>query len=432
MNRNSRSFAVLGSGPMGLMAALELLQAGHAVDVYERDDRIGGMSASFDFDGLRIERYYHFVCRTDFPLFALLERLGLRDRLHWTATKMGYFVDGRLHDWGTPWALLKFPGLGLVDKFRYALHVMRTKRVRDWTALERDNATAWLRRNLGERGYRKLWQRVIELKFFEHTDDLSAAWIGTRIKRVALSRTSLFEESLGWLQGGSEGLLQAMAQAVRDAGGRIHLSAPAAEVTSADGRVTGVRIGDVVRPHDTVLSTAPIQYVPALVPGLPAEFAERIRALRNLPVACVILKLKRPLTKNFWTNIADPDIEIPGLIEYSNLNPTTGDAIVYAPFYMPKTHPKWQRTNDELIDEVISYLPRLNPDFRADDVLARRCHRYEFAQPLCPPGFAAQLPPMRTPLAGFFMADTAYYYPEDRSISESVAVGARLAAEAMA
>ena len=98
---------------------------------------------------------------------------------------------------------------------------------------------------------------------------------------------------------------------------------------------------------------------------------------------------------------------------------------------MPKTHPKWQRTNDELIDEVVGYLPRINPDIGPDDVLARHCHRYEFAQPLCPPGFASTLPPMRTPLEGFFMADTAYYYPEDRSISESVAVGSRLADEAM-
>jgi protoporphyrinogen oxidase len=423
--------AVLGSGPMGLMAALELLRAGREVDVYERDDRIGGMSAAFDFDGLRIERYYHFVCRTDFPLFALLERLGLTGRLKWTATKMGYYVDGQLHPWGTPWALLRFPGLGPVSKFRYALHVMVTKNVRDWTALDKDNATAWLRRWLGRRGYDKLWKRVIELKFFEHTENLSAAWIGTRIKRIALSRKSLFEESLGYLEGGSEGLLDAMAQAVRAAGGRIHLGAPAEEVASFDGRVTGVRVRGELHRHDTVLSTAPMQYVPRLVPGLPEDFAARIRALQNLPVACVILKLRRPLTPNFWTNISDPDIGIPGLIEYSNLNPTTGDAIVYAPFYMPKTHPKWALSNDALIDEVVGYLQRINPAFERDWVLARHCHRYEFAQPLCPPGFQALLPPMRTPLAGFYMADTAYYYPEDRSISESVEVGRRLALEAL-
>ncbi len=77
-----KKIAVIGSGPMGLMAAVELLDRGHQVDVYERDDRIGGMSADFDFDGLRIERYYHFVCKTDHPLFELLDRYGIGDKLH--------------------------------------------------------------------------------------------------------------------------------------------------------------------------------------------------------------------------------------------------------------------------------------------------------------------------------------------------------------
>ena len=69
-------FAIVGSGPMGLMAAMELLKHGHEVDVYERDDRIGGMSADFDFGGTRIERYYHFICKTDYSLFDLLAELG--------------------------------------------------------------------------------------------------------------------------------------------------------------------------------------------------------------------------------------------------------------------------------------------------------------------------------------------------------------------
>ena len=51
-----KRFAIVGAGPMGLMAAMEILKAGHKVDIYERDDRIGGMSAVFDFDGLEIER----------------------------------------------------------------------------------------------------------------------------------------------------------------------------------------------------------------------------------------------------------------------------------------------------------------------------------------------------------------------------------------
>jgi hypothetical protein len=130
---------------------------------------------------------------------------------------------------------------------------------------------------------------------------------------------------------------------------------------------------------------------PAPRAGPPPEFAARIRAIENIPVVCVVLKLRRRLTENFWMNISDQSIEVPGVIEYSNLNPGAGPAIVYAPFYMPKSHPKFARHNDEFIEEVLGYLPRLNPEFRRDWVMATHCHRYEFAQTVSPPGFFAML-----------------------------------------
>lgn len=426
-----RKFAVIGAGPMGLMAGVLLLDAGHEVDIYEKDDRIGGMSAAFDFDGLNIERYYHFICKTDFPLFGLLERYGLTERLKWVDTRMGYFYNGHLYAWGNPAALLRFPHLGIVDKMRYAIHVLHAKNIDDWSVLEKHNATTWIRKWVGARAYQVLWESAFRLKFFEYADNLSASWIGTRIKRIALSRRSLMHESLGYLQGGSMVLLDAMAEDIRDRGGRIHLGSGLDEVVAETGRVTGVRIGQDVRAVDAVISTAPIQYVPRFVPTLPLEFRAQIEAVANIPVACVVLKLRKPISENFWLNINDPDIEVPGVIEYSNLNPGDGTAILYAPFYMPKTHSKWSLPDRALIDEVIGYLPRINTEFDMDWVLASHCHRYEFAQTICPPGFQSMLPPMRTPLEGFFMADTAYYYPEDRSISESIEVGRRLVLEAL-
>jgi len=427
-------FAIVGSGPMGLMAAIDLQDGGHQVDVYERDDRIGGMSAQFDFDGLSIERYYHFVCRTDVPLFSLLNRLGLSNRLHWTDTKMGYYYNGQLYPWGSPMALLRFPHLGLIDKFRYALHVMYTKGIKDWSMLDKENARRWITRWVGRKAYDVLWERAFRLKFFDYADSLSASWIGTRIKRIALSRRNLFKESLGYLEGGSEVLLERMAALIRERGGRILVSQPIEEITSKNGRATGVRTTTSAESYDGVLSTAPIQYVPRMVPGLPPVFAAQISSIENIGVACVILKLTQPISENFWLNISDVSIEIPGVIEYSNLNPGDPGAakILYAPFYMPKSHPKWNASNQALIDEVLGYLPKLNPAFRPEWVLASHCHRYEYAQTICPPGFQDMLPPMKTPLAGFYMADTAYYYPEDRSISESLGVGSRLAEVAQA
>ena len=155
--------------------------------VYEADSVIGGMSASFDFAGLRIERFYHFICRSDQPYFALLEELGISGKLRWTHTRMGYFHAGCMSEWGNPLALLRFPGLGLVGKIRYGLLAFTSIKRWGWRGLDKLDAVSWLKRWVGEDCYRLLWKRLFELKFYQYTPDLSAAWIWARMRRLGTS-----------------------------------------------------------------------------------------------------------------------------------------------------------------------------------------------------------------------------------------------------
>ena len=422
--------AVIGAGPMGLAAAHRVAERGHRVTLIEADNRLGGMSAAFDFAGLPLERYYHFVCKTDRPLFDVLDQFGLSSRLRWRNTEMGFFYEGRWYDWGRPDALLRFPHLSLVDKVRFALHVLKTKGITDWRELDKVQATGWLRKWLGERGYRVLWGKLFELKFFEHQHQVSAAWVGTRIKRVALSRKSLFQEQMGYLEGGSQVLLDAWRDRLTAAGAEIRLSSPVRRVLVEQGRVSGVDTVQGLVQADRVLSTVPLKYVPRMVPDLNADERRRIDAIENIGVACVLLKLRKPATRYFWMNVNDDRIQVPGFIEFSNLNPLP-ESVVYVPYYMPKTHPKWAWDDQRLMDEARDYFLLTQPHLNPTDIVARHVSRYEFAQPVCPPGFYATLPEMATSVKGFFLADTSYYYPEDRSIAESIQVGHRLADKAL-
>ena len=433
MTQKTPKIAVIGSGPMGLACAYELLKNNYQVDVYERDDRVGGMSASFDFDGLKIERYYHFICLPDTPLFDLLDELELSDQLCWRETKMGFFYNGVLYKWGNPIHLLRFPELNWFSKLRYALHIFYTKSIGNWESLDKINAIPWLKKWVGEKAYSMLWGGLFEYKFYEYKENISAAWIGTRIKRVAQSRKNLLTEQLGYLKGGSDTLLSALQERVLALHGNIYLSAGIERVTSIHDQLEAVVVNGEKRFYDGVVSTIPLPYVPRLVPDLSVETLNKINGIANCGVVCVILKLRHALTENFWLNINDPDMEIPGLIEYSNLNPVINDnpnakhqGIVYIPFYMPKTHPKYQQDNALFIEEVLGYLSRINSAFSKDWVLATHVSRYEFAQPICSPKFYQQLPSMQTNIQGLVMADTCYYYPEDRGISESVKMGKQL------
>jgi protoporphyrinogen oxidase len=417
---------VIGAGAMGLAAGYHALKRGHRVTVLEAAPEPGGMAAHFDLGGLSIERYYHFICKSDRPTFELLGELGLGDRMRWVPTSMGYYFDGRLEPWGHPVSLLRFPKLSLVQKLRYGAMTFFAIRRRHAHGLEHVSAKDWITRWCGADVYERLWAPLFKLKFYQYADNISAAWIWTRIKRLGTSRRSLFQEELGYIEGGSETLIHALVAAICRLGGEVRLSVPASRVAVEAGGVTGVVAGAETFPADAVISTVPTPLVPRLAPDLPAADLARYQAIVNIGVVCIVFRLKRSVSSHFWVNICDPRFEIPGIVEFSNLRPT-GDTVVYIPYYMPVTHPKFARNDEFFRTEGFGYLKLINPALREDDVIACYVGRLTHAQPVCPPGFAAMLPPVQTAIAGLQIADTCFYYPEDRGIAESVRLGKAMA-----
>lgn len=422
--------AVLGAGPMGLAVAYQLARDGHTPVIFEADDRVGGMTAAFDFSGLTIERYYHFHCISDHAFLTMLDELNLSDQMRWVETKMGYWYQNRLQPWGNPIALLKFKGLSLVAKIRYGLHAFLCTKRNDWKPLDDVEATGWIRRWVGDEAWEVLWRRLFDYKFYGYANNLSAAWIWSRIRRIGRSRYSLFREKLGYLEGGSETLLQAIKRDIESHGGEIRLKSPVTKVLMGGGKVQGVEVNGEVEHFDKVISTIPLPYVPQVMPDLPDDILQRFKALKNVAVVCVIAKLRKPLTENFWLNTNDPDMDIPGLVEYSNLRPLD-QHIVYVPFYVPGEHPKFAEPDNVFLDKVRRYFKKINPSLTDDDFIDLRASRYRYAQPICDPSYLDRLPPVSLPVAGLWVADTSYYYPEDRGISESIDFGRKMARDAV-
>lgn len=418
--------AVLGAGPMGLAVAYQLALNGHQPVLFEADDRVGGMTATFDFDGLDIERYYHFHCTSDQDLLQVLDELGISDRMRWTETKMGYWYQDCLQPWGNPVALLKFRGLSFIAKFRYGLHAFLSTKRDDWRPLDKVEASSWIKRWVGSEAWEVLWRRLFDYKFYHHSEGLSAAWIWSRIRRIGRSRYSLMREKLGYLEGGSATLLNALKASIEARGGEIHLKSAIEKVVIQEGKVIGVQVAGQLEPFEKVISTIPLPYVPTLMPNLPADVLTKFRSIKNIAVVCVIAKLRDAVTDKFWLNINDAEMDIPGLVEYTNLRPLD-QHVVYVPFYVPGDHPLFAEPDKAFLDKVKRYLKKINPALEDHDFIEMRASRYRYAQPVCDPGYLNKLPPVALPVGGLWVADTSYYYPEDRGISESIGFGRKMA-----
>lgn len=424
---SDRRLIVIGAGPMGLAAAYYAAKAGWAVEVLEAGDRPGGMAAHFDFNGLSLERFYHFCARSDHDTEALLKELGLPP-IRWADTTMGFYVDGKLHPWGDPISLLRFPLMSFPEKVRYGLQAFLSTKRSDWRRLDKVSAADWFRAWCGTRVYEKLWKPLFELKFYEYTESVSAAWIWQRIKRIGRSRKSLFQEELGYIEGGTEALVDALTAAIEKMGGTIRLSSPARRILTADGVVQGVETAEGVR-HDAsqVISTVAMPYAAALLADQP-ELAATYAAFDNVGCVCVVHQLAKPVTQHFWVNISDDRMDIPGVVEFSNLRPLDRH-IVYIPYYMPWDRADFAKPDEVFVQESFAHLQKINPALTPQDLIASHVARLKHAQPVCDVGFGDRIPPARTPIAGLQVADTSFYYPEDRGVSESIGFARRMVAD---
>lgn len=427
-----RRAVVIGAGPAGLKAAHTLVKDGLDVTLLESGPVLGGLASSFDVQGTRIERYYHFICRGDDHLVETLRELGLQDRLHWRDSRMAYFVDGTLYPFLTPVELLRFRPLSLADRLRAGAAVKWAQRMKE-EDLAPQKAVEWLRRMFGASAYEVIWEPLMRFKFAEHADEVSAAWIWARMVRLSRSRVSPWREELGYLDGGSQVVLEGLGKDFAARGGRVVLGAPVEQIVLEGGRAVGVRVGGETLPADTVVSTITTSRFRQLASTLDGDYVRRLERIPTIGIFCLLLRLTERVTPFFWVNTHDRRVPFAGMIEYTNLNPIPelgGDRLLYVPQYLSAHDPRYGQSDEEVVRAYTDALALINPAFDRSWIKFSAVFRDRFAQPICLTDYRTTTPEIATPAANLFLTDSCQLHPHDRSISGAFGLGleaARLA-----
>ncbi len=406
---------IIGAGISGLSAALALRKRGHEVSIFQREAALGGLIGTFDFDGLQLEHFYHFLCQTDTGYFNLCRELGLEDRLRFTRARTGFYYEGALFPFSTPLDLLRFTPIPFSQRLRFGLFALEARLRQEWTQLDELTAKPWLIDRLGRRAYDVIWDPLLALKFGPHYDAISAAWVWHRLHRVAQSKGRM-----GYLEGGTALLLDTLIKRLASDGVTIQTNCPVKTIETENGQVAGLSFeGRPTFACDRVISTVPLSVLAELLPAGWEDYAAQLRRIQYIGVVCLVLKLKRPVSNNFWLNVNDTRAPFNGIIEYTNLNPLQGKHghIVYVPYYVSTDHPYYAMDDATLFTHSRQALKLINSSLKDTDVLAHHITRAPYAQAICTTGFLKLMPNHLAPLKGLHLLDSTFLYPEDRTQS---------------
>jgi protoporphyrinogen oxidase len=427
-HHHKKHVVVIGGGLAALCAANDLIQAGHQVTIIEASPDLGGLASTIQISGKSVERFYHFICRADTDLINLVHELGLENKLNWQQTRTAFYYDGNLHPFGTPFDLLHFSPVPWVQRIRFGLHIMYSRYRSQWKLLDQIPAKPWLIVNIGEQAYQVIWHPLLQVKFGDYHDKITAAWVWHRIWRVAKSRRHLWErETFGYLEQGSATLIETLGNRLAaNPLAELKCNTRAVKVNFHEGQITSVQTKDQKIACDAVLSTVPLPILDSFLPPMDHPYFNRARKIEYIGVVCMLLSLNQPFTNNFWTNINDPRISFNGIIELTNLNQNlshSGINLIYIPFYLPVSDERYTSEDESLYAECIPMLKLINPAFGGDWVREWHVFRAIHAQAVCTTNFAALIPAIRSPLKNLFITDSAQFYPEDRTISAAIRQG---------
>jgi protoporphyrinogen oxidase len=414
--------AVVGGGVAGLAAAYRLQQRGHEVTVFEASDTVGGLAATYETNGDRIEAYYHHLSKSEETIVELAEELGVGDRVEWRLGENAYYVDGVVHPLDTPWEIAAYPHLSVYDKFRLGMltleidvrgGVPKFDTYENLEDYEDVPIKEFLLEHTTQGVYDYFFEPLLDAKFGSRKEDVSAAWLLGRIKFRG-ERDILRGEILGYFEGGFGVLLDALVDAV----GRENV------VTNA--RVQDIGFGEsveslTVERDGEVTDHAVDDVVVTTMPHLLERWTGYACDIDFQGSVCAVVGMSEPLTDTYWLNIAD-DAPFGALIEHTNFVPPErygGEHLLYCASYVQDTDEELWQLDDDGVEDMF-------PEFSRDRVNWVEIARNPRTAPVYERGYLEMVVPYELSE----VADGLYYagmasqaqYPE-RSLNGAVVAG---------
>jgi protoporphyrinogen oxidase len=295
----SADIIVLGAGPAGLGLAYRAAGAGHDVVVVEREDHVGGASASFTVAGVRVDHGSHRLHRTIAPEILSDLRALLGDDLQHRRRQGRIRLAGR---W-LPFPLTPLdtatnlpPGFGARAALEAATSWARRPRADTFAEVVRSG----LGPTMVDRFYgpyaRKLWGLdPNDISGEQARRRVGASSPGAIVRRMLAGRDPQARTFLYPRRGFGQ-IWEALAAAARQRGARMELGRTATAIEHDGGKVRAHLEGGIEISGRHLFSTVPLPVLVRLLrPAAPDAVTAAARRLRTraMVLVYVVLDVRR-------------------------------------------------------------------------------------------------------------------------------------------
>jgi protoporphyrinogen oxidase len=331
---SDRSFVVVGGGPAGLTAALQLTRFGVPVTVVERTQAVGGIARTEEYKGFHFDMGGHrfFTKRAD--VHRLWEELLPGDFLRRPRLSRIYYRGRFFHYPLKPVeALLR---LGPLEALRIVLSYLR------WQAFphrREETFEQWVTNRFGRRLFETFFKAYTEKVWGLSCSELRAEWAAQRIKNLSLRSilvsflvpprqtiTSLIEE-FHYPRRGPGMMWRAAARDVEARGGVVRLDSDVTRIVREGTRIVRLEVRrggglETIEGTDFITSMPVTQFVRRLDPPPPPEVLEAARRLRYRDLLTVCLIVNRPhLFPDNWIYVHDEGVKVARIQNFKNWSP---------------------------------------------------------------------------------------------------------------
>jgi len=413
-----KKIAIIGGGLLGMSLAYYLARDNEvSITLYEKNAELGGLARCTQIDGTYLEKYYHHFFGSDTKVQELIEDLGLKSELEWRPSHVGFYINGRIHNFSTALDLLKFKPLSFIGRVRAGLVSFFLQKTKNYKPFEKVTALAWCQKYYGKEVTEVIWKQLLLGKFGEeYYDKVSMAWLWTRLHDRASSRQGLLAmEKLGYPRGSFQIVINALTEKLVQLDVDIKLNVAHFDYEREGDKhfIDGVEFDNVVA------TTTPEFFIEKFRPA--SDYSSKLSKIKFTGAMCFIVELKQSFSNYYWTNIADTAAPILAVIEHTNFvekGGFNGKTILYLSKYIDAKAPLFNLDPKEIFAQFSSYLKKINPNYDESWVINYDFYKSAHAQHIVPVGY--EVLPYETGVKGLYYGHFCQIYPHDRGENYAV------------